>query len=266
MILIRPYQTQNEAPDTCGIPQELQRILRAYLEAHPRLSLNALSKKCAVSEPTLRRILKGQIKTLPTTTTILDILTSISGQTRSSKIAELYPGPLAEYLKAILPQTQDCDTEYIADLNSELENPTKYLIFKLSANTSGLTAERLLELFGSFGQTQAQHLVAKGYLQKDHNVYRSTIQHFTANQKNFIANFKCVADFINTENQSLQKSPRSLRANYSESLSPEAYKSILQIQEKALKKIRTLMTREESKGTIPVFLLSAVDTFEDLKK
>ena len=248
-----------------GIPEELQKILKNHLQQNPNLSLNALSKKCAVSEPTLRRILKGHIKTLPSTTTILDILTTISGESRASKIAELYPGPISAYLVSILPQTQDCDTEYISDLNSELENPTKYLIFKLSANTNGLKQQRLLELFGSVGKSHADNLVERGYLKIEKNTYFATLKHFTASQKNFIPNFKCVADFIKTESYDFKKKMKSIRANYSESLSAEAYKNIIQIQEKALKRIREIMTHESSKGEIPVFLLSAVDSFDDLE-
>lgn len=257
-----PTKIEPSKNKTEDLLEELQKVLNQYFFDNPKVSLNALSKQCTVSEPTLRRILKGQIKTLPTSTTILDILTTLSGESNTLKISNLYPGPIANYLKWALPQIQDCATEYNAELNAELEDPTKYLIFKLSANSSGLPKKRLQELFGVLGQLSADHLVKKEYLSFDGITYRTTIKHFTASKRSFVKNFKLIADFIKTESFDLKPKNHSLHANYSESLSENAYKDIIRIQEKSLKKIRHIMADDKSKGSIPVFLINAIDTFE----
>ena len=54
----------------------------------------------------------------------------------------------------------------------------------------------------------------------------------------------------------------SLLVNYSESVSVEAYKEIIGIQKRALRKIRDVMSADTSQGVIPLFLLLAIDTLD----
>lgn len=242
--------------------QCLQEVLQNYLNEKPSRSLNGLSKKCTVSEPTLRRIVKGQIKTLPTSTTILDILTTLTGEKNTALIAKNFPGPIADYLQSILPQVEECETEYDSDLNNELRDPVKYIIYKLASNSNGLSQKKLNELFGRNGFTQAEVLLQKDYLYLKNNTYFSKVKHFTSNQDSFVTNFKLIADYIKTQNPLVKTNLHSLLANYSESVSPEAYKEIVALQKKTLQKIRSLLADENSKGNIPVFMLLAIDTLD----
>lgn len=255
------FNVENEKTSS-DLLNALQQALQSYLDEKSTRSLNGLSKKCTVSEPTLRRILRGHIKTLPTATTILDILTTLTGNKNTALLAQQFPGPIADYLNSILPQTQDVETEYSADLNNELKDPVKYIIYKLSSNSSGVTKQKILELFGRHGLQVADLLTQKDYLQIDGEIYFSKIKNFTVSQENFVTNFKLLADFIKTQNPLTKTSLQSLLANYSESISVEAYKEIVQIQRKALQKIRTIMSDENSKGPIPLFLLLAIDTLD----
>ncbi len=240
----------------------LQNVLQSYLNEKPARSLNGLSKKCTVSEPTLRRILKGQIKTLPTATTILDILTTLSGEKNTALIAKNFPGPIAEYLSSILPQAQEFGTEYDSQLNTELKDPVKYIIYKLSANSSGLSLKKLNELFGRHGVIQAEELILKGYLKNEANILFTKVKDFTINQESFVGNFKLVADYIKTQNPLIKTHLHSLLANYSESVTQEAFKDIVALQKKTLQKIRNIMSDPNSKGSIPLFLLLAIDTLD----
>ncbi len=240
----------------------LQGILQNYLNEKPTRSLNGLSKKCTVSEPTLRRILKGQIKTLPTATTILDILTTLSGEKNTALIANAFPGSIAEYLESIIPQAQEFGTEYDSELNAELKDPVKYIIYKLAANSSGLRHAKLSELFGRHGLNQAEILIQKGYLQNDNNILVTKVKDFTINQESFVNNFKLVADYIKTQNPIAKTNLHSLLANYSESVTPEAFKDIVSLQKRTLQKIRKIMSNVDSKGSIPLFLLLAIDTLD----
>ncbi len=240
----------------------LQGVLRQYLDEKPSRSLNGLSKKCAVSEPTLRRIYKGQIKTLPTATTILDILTTLGGEKNTALIAKKYSGAIAEYLDSIIPQAQEFGTEYDSELNNELKEPVKYIVYKLSANSSGLRMSKLNELFGRHGLSQAEILIQKGYLQNDNDVLFTKVKDFTINQESFVNNFKIVADYIKTQNPIAKTSLHSLLANYSESVNPDAFKEIVSLQKRTLQKIRKIMSDGDSKGSIPLFLLLAIDTLD----
>lgn len=241
---------------------ELQQVLKKYLAEKSTRSMNGLSRKCVVSEPTLRRILRGQIKTMPTATTVLDILTTISKEKNVQVIRKLYPGAISDYLGSNLPQSEDVDTEYSLELNNELKDSNNYLIYKLSSNSNGLKKEKILELLGTHGVAKADSLVQKGYLSFSSNTYFSQVKNFTLNHDTFIQNFKCVADFLKTQNPIDKTNLHSLLVNYSESVSIEAYKEIIAIQKKALRKIRDVMSNEQSHGDVPLCLLLAVDTLD----
>jgi predicted HTH transcriptional regulator len=242
---------------------QLQEILKTYLSVKKHRTLNSLSKKCTISEPTLRRIYKGQIKTLPNSTTILDILSTISGQKNIAAIAKQYPGPVAKYIEDLLPQSNDCNTEYNAELHAELKDSVNYIIYKLASNANGVMDTKINELFGAYGVNMAQSLLEKKYLKRINGTYYSNVKNFTLSQEHFIKNFKTLSDFIKTQNSVSKEQLHSLLANYSESVSPQAYKEIITLQKKTLKKIRSIMSSESSRGHIPLFLLLAIDTLDN---
>ncbi len=241
---------------------ELQTVLQDYLNQKSNMSLNGLSKKCTISEPTLRRILKGQVKTLPNITTILDILITISGDTNTENISKKYPGPISKFLKSMIPQIEDCNTEYNSELNVELKTPIRYLIFKLASNATGVSQKKVTDLFGIHGISALQDLLDKGFVIKSNEVFFSKSKNFTGSHNEFVTNFKSISDFIKTRNSVTKTNLNPLLANYSESISFNAYKEIVKIQKKSLQKIRAIMSEEKSKGPVPLFVLSALDTLD----
>lgn len=257
-------RTFQEKPDhqSSDVLRALQGVLQQYLDEKPTRSVNGLSRRCVVSEPTLRRILRGQIKTMPTATTVLDILTTVSKEKNLRKVAKLYPGPIADYLNSNLPQSEDISSEYNQELIRELSDSSQYVIYKLASNSSGLKKEKLSQLFGMHGCVKADHLVKKGYLSFVEDSYFSQIKNFTLNHNTFTQNFKIIADFIKTQSPMEPANLHSLLVNYSESVSVEAYKEIIGIQKRALRKIRDVMSADQSQGAIPLFLLLAIDTLD----
>ncbi len=246
-----------------SVVEHLQFVISDYLERKPHLNLSGISKKCSVSEPTLRRIMKGQIKTLPTVTTVLDILTYISNEKKPSKIIKLYPGPIADFLKETTPYVDDCDTDYNIELNRILKNPVKYLTYKLASNSSGVSEDKVRELFGSLGVKSLFSMVDKGYLTQKGKYYYSSSKSFTSNHTDFVENFKTVADFIKPEKLSPRSRVNPFFRNFSNSVTPEAYEEIVKIQKKAMTKIAQIMTNEDNQGEIPLFLLLAIDTLDN---
>lgn len=240
----------------------LQDVLKSYLQEKPTRSMNGLSRRCVVSEPTLRRILRGQIKTMPAATTVLDILTTVSKEKNLLKISQKYPGPISDYLSSMLPQSEDVSTEYNLELHNELKDSTCYVIYKLASNANGVKKEKVSELFGTHGISKAEQLVQKGYLSFSSDTFYSQVKNFTLNHDTFTKNFKVIADFIKTQNPLEKTNLHSLLVNYSESVSTEAYKEIIGIQKRALKRIRDVMSDESSRGHLPLFLLLAVDTLD----
>ncbi|MEO0335394.1 MAG: hypothetical protein AAF202_03315, partial [Pseudomonadota bacterium] len=81
MELIADNKNFAEIKEIDALPGHLRQVIQAYIDESKYLSVSGFCKKCGVSEPTVRRFLTGKIKTLPQVSTVLDILTYISGET-----------------------------------------------------------------------------------------------------------------------------------------------------------------------------------------
>lgn len=243
--------------------EHLRAIIADYLKKRPHLSVNGISKKCSVSEPTLRRIMSKKVKTTPQITTILDILTFVSHTSSVREIVKMYPGPVGDYLAEAMPYLEEFDQDYSNAINDEIKDPVKYLIYKLSLNHAGLSESKLIELYGNHGLQLLQDMVEKGFIQQtEEGVYRAKAKTFGGSHDDFVRNFKAVADFIKPNKLRNRKPLNPYFVNASDSLTPEAYDQIRKLLGKTDKKIRKILADENSKGTIPVFFIGAMDTLD----
>jgi hypothetical protein len=237
-------------------------ILNEYLRNHPRITLNGLSKKCQVSEPTIRRIAKKQIKTLPNLSTVLDLLTTISKKREVAEIIKLYPGPVSDFISESLPQAVNQGSEFSQKINSHLKEPIKYLIFKLSLNTTGVTDDKVKQLFGDLGLNDLKYLIKHELIELRGRAFFAKIENFTTAHEDFVDQFKASANFIKPHTFQSRMPINPLFLNASESVSIETYKEIIKIQRMALKKISNIISSDESKGPIPLLFLCAIDTLD----
>lgn len=248
---------------------QLREVIKGYLDEHRRVSLNGLSKRCQTSEPTLRRIMSGKVKTVPTLTTIIDILSTLSKESQLTKLIELYPGPIAESLKENfgLVLGPECSYESSEVLNKELADEQKYLIFKLAANSSGVKRATISELFGSIGEQKCDELISKDLLTETvvnhERLLKTKVDGFSLSHRLFTKNFKAVANFIDTSPKIGRQD--NLFYNLSESLSDQGLKEVLNIQRQALQKIIKILNDPKYTGDHPVFVLSAIDTIQKNK-
>lgn len=248
-----------------SVVEHLRVVVHHYLEKRPHLSINGISKKCSVSEPTLRRIMSGKVKTVPQITTLLDILTFVANTTQVRELVKRYPGPIADHLLETMPYLEDVDQDYSTALNEELKDPIKYLIYKMSLNHCGVTERKIAELYGKHGLQLLQDLTEKGYIQHSpENIFRAKARVYGGSHKDFVKNFKLIADFIKTDKLQNRKPLNPYFVNMSDSLSVEAYDKIRRLQSQLDKKIRKIVSEESSKGEIPFFYIGAIDTL-DLK-
>ncbi len=245
---------------------QLQSILIDHLKKHPNLTTAGISKRCAISEPTLRRIRSGQVKTLPSVTTIVELLVYISKEDSALKLLHRYPGPLAEYLKDKLVQFE-CwkEIRYSKDLSQALKDPIKYLIYKLAAMPEGVASKRVLELFGSYGENSVRTLADDGLLAFTDGRFHALEKSYSLSHDDFVEHFKTTANFIKPHKHAMsarQYSP--IFSNYSNGLSKKAYSEVLKIQRAANKKILAILNDKSCEGFIPTFVLNAVDTIDQL--
>ena len=241
---------------------QLSDIINEYLDTNPRVSLNGLSKRCQVSEPTIRRIAKKQVKTIPNVSTILDILTTISRNKNIKEVVKMYPGPVADLIKESLPHIEDQAPEYSQTLNNHLRDPLKYLIFKLTLNRVGVSRDRIKKLFGDMGLRELDALIQLEVVERRNNRYYSKSRNFTGNFDNFVEQFRAAASFIKPHKVVERLPLNPLFVNTSESVTPEAYKEIAKVQRAAFKKISQIIQNDEVGGSIPLLYLCALDTLD----
>jgi len=243
------------------ILKELSDVIEAYLLRNPRLSLNGLATKAGVSEPTLRRMRKQNIKTLPKINTILDLLSCVYKERNISDLIPYCPPATKEYLSDAFAVILNEESPYENDklLCRELKDTTSYLIYKLAACRVGVKVEDIEYFFGVVGTTKAKELEKKSLIFEMLGFYHARTKSFRLDNDRFIPNFKAVADFIRVQDGVRKKD--NLFYNLSESISEEGYKEVIEIQRKALKEIIDIFSNKKYAGDKPTFILSAVDYF-----
>ncbi len=248
------------------LKERLVALLRDYFERYPAISLNALAKKCRISEPTLRRIYSGQIKTLPTETTIVDILSAISKKSGIKELIEAYPGPIGDYLKLKFGVFDNSGGNYTysPELSQSLAEPSKYLIYKLAANTRGVSKRKILELLGAHSERHLKELIDSDLLYESAGFYHTKNEGFTLGLDHFVDHFKLTANFIKTAPH-----PGGVKDNLfynaSNSVNAQGREKVLAIARKAMSDIVKVLNDPSYDGNIPLFILSAVDSL-DMKR
>ena len=269
--LIRESTSQNskereEASNNKDVLSHLQEVIELYLSDHEHLTINSLSQRCGVSEPTLRRIQSNQVKTIPNDTTILKLLSYISKKTSISDIVDYFPGPLKNFFKAKVVPPHTKKTQFLEasiDLSNRLKDSVKYMIYKLSSNAGGVSEEKVSELFGQFGIQKLEELANEELVLYKDGKFTAKYENYRLSDDRFVDNFKATAGFIkpNKLNTSPYESSQ-IFCNVSGAVSLKAYQEILKIKRKAVKKIREIVFDSENVGAIPVFVLGAVDTLD----
>ena len=244
---------------------QLQEILQCYLDRHPGVTIGGMSKRCTVSEPTLRRIRSGQVKTLPSVTTVIEILSYISKESSLLGILKAFPGPIAIYLERKMPTNQPkIDIQFSARLSQALKDPVKYMIYKLAVMPIGVSSEKVSDLFGRYGETQLRNLLQEDLIEIDsRGRYIGKVSDFALSNEVFVEHFKTTADFIKPHKHATSATSHSpIFSNFSSSINKKSYSEILKVQRAANKKIMNILSDQSSAGNIPTFFLSAVDTLD----
>ena len=240
----------------------LQTVIREFLETNPRLSINAISKRCSVSEPTLRRIAKGQVKTVPNVTTVVDILSYILKTNSLKEIYFAFTGPIADYIKEQFPTVQDLhmDTRFNEKLNKSISDSTSFVIYNLACAEKGTNKEEILNLFGHLGIHRLEELILDEVITEQNGHYFATESHWSSGPEMSAKHIKTLADFIKPSKVKPNSLLTPMFANFTGSISKEAYEKILRINRSAYKKTIEILRNEESAGQIPMFYIGALDT------
>ncbi len=239
---------------------DLRSLIDSHLEKHPSLSLNAIAKRSGVSEATLRRIMSDKNKQAPAPNIVLQLVSFIKKEKRIAVLLQKTEGEIGNYLRKSFDQFifDREEIEMHFDLNKLFIDKDMYLIYKLAANSNGISLGEIEKILGATGKNKLLELTEKNVVEKrvDGN--------FHALNKSFSVDVQVAKNFlpemIRFFKPELAHEGKTLFYSLSESMNEEGIKKIKSIQLDAIKAIYDIMCDTQYQGKIPYFSVSLQDT------
>lgn len=241
------------------VTEELQAVVCDYLEKHPNISINALSKRSGVPATTIRRVINKQVKKTIAPHTVLNLVSSITKEKRLSRLINMFEGEIGQLLKENFSAFADESLEgsYNQELNAALADPTTYFVYKLASNRTGISESMIQELYGKVG-------LQKLFLLADLELVEESEGNYIASDKNFSLDIEVAAkhlpELVKFYKPSQLELKRNMFYSLSETINEEGIQKIKEIQKEAVKKTYQIMQSPFYEGTIPYFSVQICDT------
>jgi len=241
------------------LTEQLKILLDTYFEKYPHMSINALAKKSGVGASTLRRIINGSLKGNPSPSTVLNL---VSASTKERKLAVLLKttgGPVGKLLNSSFGHfvEENLPHNYNTDLNRELGEWPKYMIYKLASNKKGVLKKDIESVLGKIGLKHLKELFKRGLVFMEGEVVHAKEKQFSLDIKVSLKHLPNLLEFYKPD--ALDKG-QNLFYTLSESLNEDGIKKVKEIQKEAVKKIYNVMRSPYFEGDIPYFSISLMDT------
>lgn len=254
-------QRRTSSQRSTAVNRQLQQLVDECFRQNPRLTLNALSLKSGVPEPTLRRIWNCQTKTLPAIGNVCSLLFYLFKVNHFSDLLERLDGELKEHLEE---HYRFWGSEDFAMKNPELHQrlvkvfkcKDTYLFFRLAKSRQGVSEKVVSRLLPESWQTIASVLGGEGWVERIGDRYRA-VAGIEIPRSMFKENFKSFADRLRTDGEA------NVYNILVENVSEAAFREILSLQRKTVHEIQEILQREGSRGELPVFYLSGFDRLLD---
>lgn len=239
--------------------ESLQNMIALYMSKNPQLTLNALASRSNVPVTSLRRLVSGQQKNEIAPHSVLNLVSYILREKNLSLLLEKVDPAVSEFLRkhfgnfVFASQTRTYDV----DLNLELRDQTKYLIYKLAANHNGTDLMTIAENFGTFGAKKAEEMKKSGLLVEEGERLHAKNKNFSLDLNVAASHLPALVQFYKPH--TMQQGLNTM-FSMSESLTAEAIKEIKALQRECVMKMNEIMNRPECLGDIPYFTINLGET------
>lgn len=242
-----------------NLTEQLKILLDNYFEKYPHMSINALAKKSGVGASTLRRIMNDSLKGNPAPSTILNLVSATTKERKLAVILKTIKGPIGELLNLSFGHfvEEDLPHNYNTDLNRELSEWPKYLIYKLASNKFGVLKSDIKNILGRVGIKHLEALFQQELVYMEGEVIHAKEKNFSLDIKVSLKHLPNLLEFYKPDEVDKGK---NLFYTLSESLNEEGIKKVKAIQKDAIKKIYNVMMSPYFEGDIPYFSISLMDT------
>jgi hypothetical protein len=239
--------------------QSLQNMISSYLGRNPQLTLNALAQRSNIPVTSLRRLMNGQQKSEIAPHSALNLVSYIMREKNLALLLDKVDFCISEFLRKhfgnFIFSAENRVYDY--DLNNELREQTKYLIYKMAANHNGTDLMTIVENFGSQGKRKADEMKSTGLLIEEEG-------RLHAREKNFSLDLQIAADHLPAlvqfyKPQSMVQGKSSF-FSLSESLNQEGIKKIKSLHKECVENVHAIMNDQQYFGTIPYFTINLAET------
>lgn len=239
--------------------QSLQNMITHYMDKNPSLTLNALAGRSNVPVTTLRRLMNGQQKNEIAPHSVLNLVSYVCREKNLQLLLSKVETSIAEFLQKHFGNFIFASESrvYQLDLNQELKDETKYLIYKLAANHDGTDLMTIVENFGSLGKKKTDEMKEKGMLEEKAGRLHAREKNFSLDLSIAASHLPALVSFYKPDAIAEGK---STFFSLSESLSLEAIAEIKKLQRKCVTDIHAIMNNESNFGDIPYFTINLAET------
>lgn len=241
--------------------EELKRIIGDYIVENDNISVNQLSKDIGVSEPTLRRVVKGVTKNAPSSQFVVRVLKKISGSKSTAKLLDLYPGVISEFLEsdANILKTPKDNLEYRNQLQKFLSNPEVYHIVAMAGCHNGVSEDQIEQTFGFEGVKILLALYKYEMITKEEDRYHLLKKDIMFHKSYFPGIMHRAIDLLEME-KSYPEVPTYFYT-WTESLNDEGLEKLREMQKQAYMNMVKVLKDEKYHGDKPAFIFGGLDKY-----
>lgn len=217
-----------------------------------------LSRKIGIHKKTLHRISAKENN--PSGPTIMKLYRFLYNVDQDSQVLKLVPETLRNYLKRYFPEKTSEGVVYNENaLKMLLANPVALEIYLLAV-IKNVTKAELKARYGDYGVNILQDLIKEKLLDEvSPEIYSEGQRKLSYTPELVIQAGKiCIEAFGKPE--SGYEADKHFAFFFYEKLNEEAYREWMKIDQRAMKEKIELSQKIESKGTIPAFCFSIVET------
>jgi hypothetical protein len=248
--------------------QKVNQLLQDWLAPGAPRTANRLGILAGIRKPTMYGLCNGTSSILKIHPTKIIKLVSILENSPESVVFERYEKYLRHINEVSIDSVIPVDLElsynkqFTDSFANEMKNPVALKIYTMSLKKGGITASEISKEFGEYGIGIAMNLEGKNILVYTGHKTFSPINHETLNLSR--SQIKEIIPTLNTYyNEDHKNSLRNFVSIKIDSISKDALVKIHDQYSLLDQEVDKILASSESRGDIPFYCFSQLDTFND---
>jgi len=233
----------------------LKELVNDYLKKNPNLTLHALASRSNVSTSSLRRLVLGGPKFEIAPHSVLNLVSYILREKNISRLISRIDQSIGDFLKkhfgsfifSVDHQSKSFDPD------KYFKDQTKFLIYRLGLNNSGIELKNIERYLGEIGVKKLDEMMSDGLVEMRGKLIFSKQIDYQPTQEMLKEHLPALFQMYQTETSQYRMNQLSF---FSESLSLEAVIKINETRERYLNEISQITSNRENFGEIPCFFFS----------